>query len=118
MLSETNNEPIRHILLDIWVSDADKLALAEPLRSLFLDAALAGGARILAERFEQFEPSGVTGFVLLAESHLSVHTWVEQRHAAIDLLTCGRLDVYPMLRTLRQGLAPNRERCRSFERGY
>lgn len=111
------NSRARHVLYDVWLRDAAQISSAPPLERLCLAAAAAGGATVLAYRFEQFEPAGVTGFVLLAESHLSIHTWVAERQALVDLLTCGELDVAAMLSVFRSGLAPIRERCRSLERG-
>jgi S-adenosylmethionine decarboxylase len=107
---------VRHILLDVWLADGSRLARVEPLRALLLSVAKVGGATVLAERFEQFQPHGVTGFLLLAESHLSLHTWVENQHAAIDLMTCGDIDIAAMLSLLRGELRPVRERCREVAR--
>ena len=107
----------RHVLYDVWVPDSTRIARVAPLQRLCLDAANAGGATVLFARFEQFEPAGVTGFVLLAESHLSIHTWVAENQALVNILTCGALDIAAMLSVLRQGLGPIRERCRMLDRG-
>lgn len=58
-------------------------------RKLFEAALSRGGFNILQFGFHQFKPSGVTGFFLLSESHLSFHTWPEKRYMALDLFTCG-----------------------------
>jgi S-adenosylmethionine decarboxylase proenzyme len=52
-------------------------------------AAIDCGATIMGESFHRFEPQGVSGVVVIAESHLSVHTWPEYGYAAIDVFTCG-----------------------------
>lgn len=52
-------------------------------------AARVSGARVLSADFHRFDPQGVTGLLLLAESHLSVHTWPERGYAAVDAYTCG-----------------------------
>jgi S-adenosylmethionine decarboxylase len=61
---------------------------AATLRQFCLAACQRAGMRVVGEVFHQFEPSGVTGVVLLAESHLSVHTWPELRFAAVDVYVC------------------------------
>src|SRR5205814_9039612 len=82
----------RHVLYDAWVEDPAVLARVEPIRELMCRAAEAGGATVLHEYFHQFNPHGVTGFLLLAESHISVHTWVDEGFAAFDIFTCGNMD--------------------------
>jgi S-adenosylmethionine decarboxylase proenzyme len=63
----------------------DAAALERALRA----AAQAIGARVVTCAFHAFAPHGVTGMLLLEESHISVHTWPEHGYAAIDLFTCG-----------------------------
>jgi S-adenosylmethionine decarboxylase len=58
------------------------------------NAALASGATIVQEAFHLFNPHGVSGVVVIAESHLAIHTWPEYGYAAVDLFTCGD-DVNP-----------------------
>ena len=58
------------------------------------DAAIASGATIVQEAFHLFNPHGVSGVVVIAESHLAIHTWPEYGYAAVDLFTCGE-DVDP-----------------------
>jgi S-adenosylmethionine decarboxylase proenzyme len=52
-------------------------------------AAIACGAVVLGESFHHFSPQGVSGVVIIAESHLSIHTWPEHGYAAVDIFTCG-----------------------------
>ena len=54
-----------------------------------LEAAIVSGATIVGEVFHRFTPQGVSGAVVIAESHLSIHTWPEYGYAALDLFTCG-----------------------------
>lgn len=54
-----------------------------------LEAARRSGATIIGHQFHQFTPHGVSGVVLIAESHLSIHTWPERGYAAVDIFTCG-----------------------------
>lgn len=59
------------------------------IRAAMLDAAEKAGATIVTETFHHFSPHGVSGAVIIAESHLSIHTWPEYGYAAVDLFTCG-----------------------------
>ena len=79
----------KHYLVDFVGCDADALRLVARTREVFLAAALEARATLVAEAFHQFEPEGVSGVLLIAESHLSVHTWPEERFAAVDIFTCG-----------------------------
>jgi len=64
------------------------------IRQTMLDAATAMGATIVEQVFHHFSPHGVSGVVVIAESHLAIHTWPEYDYAAVDLFTCGS-DVDP-----------------------
>jgi S-adenosylmethionine decarboxylase len=79
----------RHLLVELH--DCDKEALNNPdfIRKVMLDAAIDCGAVVLGESFHRFSPQGVSGVVIIAESHLSIHTWPEHGYAAVDVFTCG-----------------------------
>ncbi len=107
----------RHVLYDVWVADPTLLERVPPLEDLLRRAALAGGATILHSYFHPFAPCGVTGFLLLAESHLSVHTWPEEGFAAFDIFSCGDMDTEAIVSTIRDALAPVREELQLIHRG-
>ena len=79
----------KHLLLEL--KDCDRGALDDLgfLRSTLLRAADDCGATVLGESFHPFSPQGVSGIVVIAESHLSIHTWPEYGYAAVDIFTCG-----------------------------
>lgn len=79
----------RHLLLELCGCSALALNDRELVRAAMREAALAAGATIVSESLHSFTPHGLTAFLLLAESHVSIHTWPEARYAAIDLYTCG-----------------------------
>jgi S-adenosylmethionine decarboxylase proenzyme len=81
-----------HLLVECLGCDARRLDDPETIERALRGAAAAIGARVLSAAFHRFSPQGVTGFLLLEESHVSVHSWPEQRYAAIDLFTCGATD--------------------------
>jgi S-adenosylmethionine decarboxylase len=103
--------------IDAWLRDPRILVDAESLRSLLYDAADAGGARVLADQFHVFPNGAVTGVLLLAQSHLSIHTWPELLLANIDLLTYGEVDAEAVLDVLRTGLEAERLQLVAVTRG-
>ena len=78
----------RHLLLDLKECNGGLLNDVSYLRALLLEAANACGGTVLGA-FSTFNPYGVSGVVLIAESHLSIHTWPEFGFAAVDIFTCG-----------------------------
>lgn len=78
-----------HVLLDLDGCPADLLADEARIRTSLRDAARKAGATIVGEAFHAFNPPGVSGVLLIAESHLSVHTWPELGKATLDIYTCG-----------------------------
>jgi S-adenosylmethionine decarboxylase len=79
----------KHTLLEIYGCDATILADCAQVREIMLEAARCGHATIVNEIFHQFSPQGVSGVVVIAESHLAIHTWPEHGYAAVDLFTCS-----------------------------
>ncbi|WP_161606135.1 adenosylmethionine decarboxylase [Microlunatus speluncae] len=87
----TNHRSVsgRHLVLDLFGCDPGLLDNPTSLRSLLTRAATEAGAHVLEVSSHRFEPHGVTMVLLLAESHLAIHTWPEERFAAMDIFTCG-----------------------------
>ena len=81
----------RHLLIELRDCDADGLRDLGHVRETLLEAAGVAGATVVSEAFYQFAPFGISGMVIIAESHLSIHTWPEHRYAAVDIFTCGDL---------------------------
>lgn len=106
-----------HLLADFWVEDAEPLRRVGTWEALLPEACRAAGATVLGARFHQFRPEGVTGIVLLAESHASVHTWPEAGLVTLDVFTCGALDAAAIVEAVRRRLAPVRERVTAVARG-
>jgi S-adenosylmethionine decarboxylase len=77
------------VLLDLYGIPAAKLDDPEHLRVCLEQAARDGGAHVVESRFSRFTPQGASGVVILAESHVAVHTWPELGFAAVDVFTCG-----------------------------
>lgn len=79
----------RHFLVELYDCDANILNDVAAARNILLEAARVSGATIIDDTFHEFSPQGVSGVVVIAESHISVHTWPEYRYAALDIFTCG-----------------------------
>lgn len=79
----------RHLLVELHGCNADLLKKLDFIRDVMTAAARAIGATIFDTAFHEFHPFGVSGVVVIAESHLSIHTWPEYRYAAVDIFTCG-----------------------------
>ncbi|HQT61852.1 MAG TPA: adenosylmethionine decarboxylase [Acidiphilium sp.] len=95
-----------HLLVDLW--GAEKLDSPELIDETLRQGALAAGATILHSHFHHFTPNGgVSGVVVLAESHISIHTWPERNYAAIDIFMCGVCDPYKAIPFLRAAFSPS-----------
>jgi S-adenosylmethionine decarboxylase len=94
-----------HLLIDLW--GASNLDSPELIDRTLCDGALAAGATILHSHFHHFTPNaGVSGVVVLAESHISIHTWPERGFAALDVFMCGSCDPYKVIPFLKAAFAP------------
>jgi S-adenosylmethionine decarboxylase len=94
--------------LDACVADAGLLTDRRRLREILYEAAVGGGATVVGERFCVFGNGAVTGVLVLAQSHLSIHTWPERSLASVDLLSCGDLDGEEILRAVERGIGAER----------
>ncbi len=79
----------RHLLLELYACDRDRLDDLTRLERALKEAARRSGATIVETVFHRFMPHGVSGVVVVAESHLAIHTWPEYGYAAVDFFTCG-----------------------------
>jgi S-adenosylmethionine decarboxylase len=78
-----------HLLAEMHGCDRKALANVEVVRSALIKAAAQSGNTVLAEHFVELRP-GISGTVIISESHLSVHTWPEEGYAAVDIYTCHK----------------------------
>ena len=80
----------KHVILELHDCDRKCLSNCEFLRATLLEACRRAGATILGNSFHVFSPyNGVSGVIIIAESHLSIHTWPEYSYAAVDIFACG-----------------------------
>src|SRR5919201_1780887 len=79
----------RHLLLELFDCDLDVISNVESVKGTLVEAAKRAQATIVDVVFHEFNPFGISGVVVIAESHLSIHTWPEYRYAAVDIFSCG-----------------------------
>ena len=104
-----------HLLVDLWGARDldDPAAIERALRA----CAEASGATVLGGDLHRFQPNGVSGVLLLAESHISIHTWPERGFAALDLFMCGECDPYAGIEVLKRAFEPERITLTEQKRG-
>jgi S-adenosylmethionine decarboxylase len=107
----------RHLIAEYYDCRRDTLDEVDTIRKSMLDAAVALGATVLGDNFHQFTPHGVSGTVVIAESHLSVHTWPENGYVAVDIYTCGGLDPRIGFNLLRERFGATSCRVQEIIRG-
>jgi S-adenosylmethionine decarboxylase proenzyme len=78
-----------HLLAEFYHCNSNVLNNLQLIKKIMTEAAVACGATVVQNCFHQFNPYGVSGVIVIAESHLTIHTWPELEYAAVDLFTCG-----------------------------
>jgi S-adenosylmethionine decarboxylase len=105
-----------HLLIDLW--QASNLDDIEVVETALRDAVVAAGATLLKMDLHSFTPSGgITGVAVLAESHISIHTWPERAYAAIDVFMCGDADPHKAIEVLRHAFCPRMLTVSEHRRG-
>lgn len=79
----------RHFIFELFGCDGRILDNLEEIEGAMVAAAKRAGATVVGKVFHKFAPQGVTGVVIIAESHISIHTWPEAGYAALDIFTCS-----------------------------
>ncbi|MBI4351203.1 MAG: adenosylmethionine decarboxylase [Elusimicrobia bacterium] len=108
----------RHLILELYGCSAAALSSVPEVQAAMLKAAGAAGATVIDSIFHHFKPHGVSGVVVIAESHFAIHTWPEHRYAAVDLFTCGAgTRPWAAFRTVRRLFKAAHFSVTSIERG-
>ena len=108
----------RHLLLELFDCDAEAINSLDTVKASMVEAAKRAQATIVDVVFHEFNPFGISGVVVIAESHLAIHIWPEHRYAAVDVFTCGdsvQMDVATAL--LAREFRSRRPVQRHFTRG-
>lgn len=107
----------RHIIAEYWECSPEVLGDLELLRNRLMFAAKAAGATIVETVFHRFTPTGVSGVVVVEESHLSIHTWPEEAYVAADFYTCGNCIPERAIEILKDALSSKRTHTLALNRG-
>ncbi|MBQ8035940.1 MAG: adenosylmethionine decarboxylase [Proteobacteria bacterium] len=106
-----------HLLVEYYDCNKDTLNDPQALEAMMIQAAHAANATIVKTVFHQFAPQGVSGIIVIEESHLSIHTWPEHGYAAVDFYTCGKNDPERAHEVLQKALASKRFEIMIINRG-
>lgn len=108
----------RHLIAEFYGCSARKIAGVHAVKQAMEDAALAANATIVQSSFHQFNPYGVSGVIVIAESHLTIHSWPEHGYASVDVFTCGPdVDPWDALKFLETALESERVEVVQLARG-
>lgn len=107
----------KHLLVEYHGCDLDVLNDVARIETVLRAAAEAAGATVVASAFHKFTPQGVSGVVVVEESHLSIHTWPECGYAAVDFFTCGECTPMRAHEYLEQQLDAQRAEIMEVDRG-
>ena len=108
----------RHVLAEIYGCTEEILNDIQQVEKIMVKAALAAGAEIREVAFHKFSPQGVSGVVVISESHLAIHTWPELGYAAVDVFTCGdKVDPWVSANYLKEHFAAERLSAQEITRG-
>ena len=105
-----------HLIIDLW--GASRLDEIEHIEATLRDAVDAAGATLLHIHLHHFTPNGgVSGVAVLAESHISIHTWPERDYAALDVFMCGDAEPHNAIPVLKQAFEPSSVQVGDHKRG-
>jgi S-adenosylmethionine decarboxylase proenzyme len=108
----------RHILSEYYGCDIQILNNLELLEHYMRKAVIESGATIIDSTFHKFSPHGVSGVIVIAESHMALHTWPEYGYAAVDFFTCGdRVDPMKAFDYMNKKLKPENYSSKELKRG-
>lgn len=108
----------KHLLVEYFGCDVSVISDRARLRELMLSATRASGATIVTDVFHEFNPYGLSGVVVIAESHVAIHTWPEYGCASLDVFTCGEaMDPYLIRDLLGRAFGAGQTYTSEIERG-
>ncbi len=108
----------RHLLIELYGCEPSILDDVAGIEEHMRVAARKANSTIVNSTFHRFDPYGVSGVVVIAESHLSIHTWPEYGYAAVDIFTCGdSVDPWKAFEYLKDVMKSQRESIIELQRG-
>ncbi|MBU2994883.1 adenosylmethionine decarboxylase [Cellulophaga baltica] len=106
-----------HATWDVYNCNKEKLSFVPYVEETLHTITATLDLEELNEAFKQFEPIGVTGFILLAESHISIHTWPEHNYAAVDVFSCKNFDTSLVTKLLEKLFESDKIELNKLKRG-
>jgi S-adenosylmethionine decarboxylase proenzyme len=107
----------KHVILELYECDSSLLSQPDTIRTIMQNAATSMGATVVESAFHHFSPLGVSGVVIIMESHLTIHTWPEYDYAAIDIFTCGDIQMEKGIEFLKEKLNAQKAEVKILNRG-
>ncbi|HEY3314900.1 MAG TPA: adenosylmethionine decarboxylase [Bacillota bacterium] len=108
----------RHILAELYGCNPESLNDLKKVEKAMVSAAIKAGAEVREVAFHKFSPQGISGVVVISESHLAVHTWPEHCYAAVDVFTCGdRVDPWVACEFINQAFGAQHTTANEVKRG-
>lgn len=108
----------RQILVEFYDCDREVLNDAAAIRDIMVEGTRRSGATIVTDAFHTFSPHGVSGVIVIAESHVTIHTWPEYGYAAVDVFTCGEtIDPWVIQTHLEAGFGSKTASSMELKRG-
>jgi S-adenosylmethionine decarboxylase len=107
----------KELIVEVWEPSGVDLTDKDRIRAILMRAVKSSGSTLIRSYFHRLHPGGITGFLLLKESHISIHTWPEFGYAALDFFTCGQADSYKALDEVEKAFRPKTVKVTEVIRG-
>ena len=107
-----------HYIIELIGCDSNLISHVPTVEKGLVKSAIESEATIIDTHFHQFAPQGVSGVILIAESHFTIHTWPEDNYAAVDFFTCGEMVPEKALEVLKKSFKAETVSVQIIERGY
>ncbi|HOB15882.1 MAG TPA: adenosylmethionine decarboxylase [Defluviitoga sp.] len=108
----------RHLIAELYDCDEEILNNVSEIEYQMTKAAIECGATIVTSTFHRFLPHGVSGAIIISESHLAIHTWPEYKYASLDIYTCGEsVDPWVAFNYLKDAFKSRRQDAVEYKRG-
>jgi len=106
-----------HLIAELFDCNAQSISKAKNVEKILLKAAELARTTVVKHFFHEFSPYGVSGVLIIAESHFTVHTWPEFAYAAVDIFTCGDIDYQPAIDYIKEQFQAGKCSVFHFTRG-
>lgn len=107
----------KHLLLELWECDSQVLDSEKKIQEILVGVCDRINVHVLGTHFHRFCPQGVSGVVIISESHLSCHSWPEKKYIALDCYTCGDKNPLDAVSLLVKAFRANKYNYKFFARG-